>query len=49
MRTTLSIDDDVLEKTKSAAAKTRLPLRTVTNEALRAGLRTIWVWINPLK
>jgi len=39
MRTTLSIDDDVLEKAKSAAAKTRLPFRTVINEALRAGLR----------
>jgi len=41
MRTTLSIDDDVLEKAKSAAAKTRLPFRTVINEALRAGLRTM--------
>jgi hypothetical protein len=41
MRTTLSIDDDVLEKAKSAAAKTRLPFRTVINEALRAGLKTM--------
>jgi hypothetical protein len=39
--TTLSIDDDVLEKAKSAAAKRRLPLRTVINEALRAGLHTM--------
>ena len=38
MRTTLSIDDDVLEKAKAAAAKRRLPFRTVINEALRAGL-----------
>lgn len=38
MRTTLSIDDDVLEKAKSAAAKRRLPFRTIINEALRAGL-----------
>ena len=41
MRTTLSIDDDVLEQAKSAAAKTRLPFRTVINEALRAGLKTM--------
>ncbi len=38
MRTTLSIDDDVLEKAKSTAAKRRLPFRPVINEALRAGL-----------
>jgi hypothetical protein len=41
MRTTLSIDDDVLEKAKWFAAKRRLPFRTVINEALRAGLRTM--------
>jgi hypothetical protein len=41
MRTTLSIDDDVLEKAKLAAAKRRLPFRTVINEALRAGLKTM--------
>jgi hypothetical protein len=38
MRTTLSIDDDVMDKAKLIAAKTRRPLRTVVNEALRAGL-----------
>jgi len=41
MRTTLSIDDDVLEKAKATAAKRRLPFRTVINEALRAGLGAI--------
>jgi len=41
MRTTLSIDDDVLEKAKAAAAKRRLPFRTIINEALRAGLKTM--------
>lgn len=41
MRTTLSIDDDVLEKARSTAAKRRLPFRTVINEALRAGLSAI--------
>ena len=43
MRTTLSIDDDVLEKAKAAAAKRRLPFRTVINEALRAGLKSLVV------
>ncbi len=41
MRTTLSIDDDVLEKAKAAATKRRLPFRTVINEALRAGLKSM--------
>jgi hypothetical protein len=41
MRTTLSIDDDVIEKAKAAAAKRKLPFRTVINEALRAGLKTL--------
>ena len=40
MRTTLSIDDDVLEKAKAAAAKRRLPFRTVINEALRTELKS---------
>jgi antitoxin component of RelBE/YafQ-DinJ toxin-antitoxin module len=40
MRTTLSIDDDVLEKARAAAEKAGLPFRTVINEALRAGLKT---------
>jgi hypothetical protein len=37
MRTTLNIDDDVLEKAKSVAAKARRPFCNVINEALRAG------------
>ncbi len=41
MRTTLSIDDDVLEKAKAAAAKRRVPFRTIINEALRAGLSAV--------
>ena len=39
MRTTITLDDDVLQKAKAAAAKSRLPFRQVINEALRAGLR----------
>ena len=43
MRTTLTIDDDVLEKAKSTAKRIRMPFRTVINEALRAGLNSIAV------
>lgn len=39
MRTTITLDDDVLQEAKAVAAKSRLPFRQVINEALRAGLR----------
>ncbi|MBL7179334.1 MAG: DUF2191 domain-containing protein [Desulfobacterales bacterium] len=38
MRTTLTIDNDVLERARSIAVKLRTPFKTVINEALRAGL-----------
>jgi hypothetical protein len=38
MRTTLSIDDDVMERTRAVASKLRIPFKTIVNEALRAGL-----------
>ena len=38
MRTTITIDDDVLERARGIAAKLRTPFKTVINEALRAGL-----------
>lgn len=38
MRTTLSLDEDVLEKARAVAGKLRVPFKTVVNEALRAGL-----------
>ncbi|AFM23363.1 type II toxin-antitoxin system VapB family antitoxin [Desulfomonile tiedjei] len=38
MRTTLSIDDDVLDRARAIAAKLHRPFRTIVNEALRAGL-----------
>ena len=38
MRTTLSIDDDVMERARALAAKLRTPFKTVINETLRAGL-----------
>ncbi len=38
MRTTISIDDDVIERARAVAAKLSTPFKTVINEALRAGL-----------
>lgn len=38
MRTTLTLDDDVLEWARLLAARTRKPFKTVVNEALRMGL-----------
>ena len=38
MRTTLSIDDDVMDRARAIAAKLRIPFRTIVNEALRSGL-----------
>jgi len=43
MRTTLSIDDDVLDAARSLAASTKKPFRTIVNEALRTGLKAIAV------
>ncbi len=39
MRTTLTLDDDVLDRARFLAEKNRVPFRLVVNEALRAGLR----------
>ncbi len=41
MRTTLTIDDDVLDKARALAARLGTPFRQVVNEALRAGLRVV--------
>ena len=41
MRTTLAIDDDVLDKARAIAAKLHTPFRRVVNEALRAGLQVV--------
>jgi len=38
MRTTLTLHDDVLDRAKAVAARLHKPLKTVVNEALRAGL-----------
>jgi antitoxin component of RelBE/YafQ-DinJ toxin-antitoxin module len=41
MRTTLNLDDDVLEKARSVANRLNMPFRKVVNEALRAGLEAV--------
>jgi hypothetical protein len=41
MRTTLSIDEDVLEKARKTAGRLHLPFKTVVNEALRRGLAEV--------
>lgn len=41
MRTTLTIEDDVLDRARSLAEKLHSPFRRVVNEALRAGLQAI--------
>ena len=41
MRTTLVIDDDILDKAKALATKLRTPFRRVVNEALRTGLQMV--------
>ncbi|MBU0993951.1 MAG: DUF2191 domain-containing protein [Proteobacteria bacterium] len=41
MRTTLSIDNDILERAREIAAKLRTPFKMVINEALRAGLSQV--------
>ena len=41
MRTTLTIDDDVLDRARSVAERLRTPFRQVVNEALRSGLQTV--------
>ena len=38
MRTTLSIDNDVIERARAVAGKFGTPFKTVVNEALRVGL-----------
>ena len=41
MRTTLNLDDDVLDRARAIAARLHAPFRQVVNEALRAGLQAV--------
>lgn len=40
MRTTLNLDDDVLDEARTIAARSKTSFRQVVNEALRAGLKS---------
>jgi hypothetical protein len=39
MRTTIVLDDDVLDRSRALASRLGVPFRQVVNEALRAGLQ----------
>ncbi len=41
MRTTLTIDDDVLDEARSVAKRLKRPFRRVVNDAIRVGLKTV--------
>ncbi len=41
MRTTISIDNDVIERARAVAEKLGAPFKSVVNEALRSGLDQI--------
>ena len=41
MRTTLTLDDDVVDRTRALAKKMRRPFKAVVNEALRLGLEQV--------
>jgi len=49
MRTTLAIDEDVLDQARDLAARLRTPFRRVINEALRAGLHAVAAPTQPRK
>jgi hypothetical protein len=41
MRTTINIDDDVIDEARAIATRLHRPFRQVVNEALRAGLEAV--------
>jgi hypothetical protein len=41
MRTTLNLDQDVIEAARKLATKRKRPLKTMVNEALRRGLQLL--------
>ena len=41
MRTTMTIDDDLVAELRDTAHRRRLPMRQVIDQALRAGLRSL--------
>lgn len=41
MRTTLTLDADVLDQARLIAGRLQMPFRQIVNEALRAGLKSV--------
>jgi hypothetical protein len=41
MRTTINVDDDVLDEARELAARQGVPFRRLVSEALRAGLKVV--------
>lgn len=41
MRTTISIDDDVMERARALSVKLNTPFKKIVNEALRSGLEHV--------
>ena len=41
MRTTLTIEDDILDRARALADELHRPFRRIVNEALRAGLQAV--------
>jgi len=41
MRTTITLDDDVLDRARKLASEREVPFRSVVNAALRAGLEQV--------
>lgn len=41
MRTTITIEDDILDRARALAAELHSPFRRIVNEALRAGLEAV--------
>lgn len=49
MRTTLTIDDQVMQELREVALRRRKPMKMVLNEALRQGLRQLRQPVSPRK
>jgi len=41
MRTTITIEDDILDRARALATELHRPFRRIVNEALRAGLKEV--------
>lgn len=41
MRTTITLDDDILDKARKLAVELNVPFRSVVNRAIRAGLKQV--------